>query len=406
MKHSILEGVKILDLTRVLAGPWCTQALADMGARVFKIERPGNGDEMRQSPPFLKDTEGNRTTYTPAYVSVNRGKQSLTIDFTQDAGRRLVLELAAQCDVFVENFKVGDLKRYGLDYEAVRAINPRIVYCSITGYGQDGPMARYPGYDPILQGVSGIMSTCGLPEGQPGAGPLRSMVPLIDVMTGMISTSSVLAALYHQQRTGEGQCIDVALLDVAMSATSYLSQNFLLTGQVAARIGNGSRLFAPSNCYQCADGPLLIQIGNDGQWEKLCKALKRETWLSDPRFASNGARLEHVLELDREITAVTSGLKRHDVTAWLSDMGVPCGPVNTIAEAYDHPQVVHRGLRAEVEHPELGKIPVVRSPFRFSHTPVEHRPPPGLGAHTASVLASELAIPAEQLRELAEAGVI
>lgn len=406
MNDKILAGVKVLDLTRVLAGPWCTQALADMGAQVFKIERPGVGDELRQSPPFLKDSAGNVTSDTPAYVSVNRGKRSLAIDFTQEAGRQLVLDLAARCDVFIENFKVGDLKRYGLDYDAVRKINPRIVYCSVTGYGQDGPMARYPGYDPVLQGVSGIMSTCGIPDGKPGAGPIRSMVPLIDVMTGMVSTSSVLAALYHQQRTGEGQYLDVALLDVAMAATSYMSQNFLLTGAVPSRIGNGSRLFAPSNCYRCADGPILIQIGNDGQWEKLCRALKREEWLTDPRFRSNGARMEHVVELDREIEFVTLQLMRADVTAWLSEIGVPCGPVNTIAEAFEHPQVVYRGIRAEVEHPVHGAIPVVRSPFRFSLTPVDLAPPPQLGVDTMAVLEQELGLGIDRLTALHETRVI
>ncbi|MFM0043486.1 CoA transferase [Paraburkholderia sediminicola] len=406
MNDMILSGVKVLDLTRVLAGPWCTQALADMGAQVFKIERPGVGDEMRQSPPFLKNLDGEATNDTPAYFSVNRGKRSLTIDFTKEAGQKIVLDLAAQCDVFIENFKVGDLKRYGLDYEAVRAINPRIVYCSVTGYGQDGPMSRFPGYDPVLQAVSGIMSTCGIPDGQPGAGPVRSMVPLVDVMTGMISTSSVLAALYHQRATGEGQYVDVALLDVAVAATTYMSQTFLSTGHVAARIGNGSRLFAPSNCYSCADGPLLIQIGNDGQWAKLCKALDREAWMKDPRFASNGARLEHVAELDAEITGVTSRLERHSLAASLNAVGVPCGPVNTIEEAFNHEQVIHRGLRAEVEHPTHGVIPVLRSPFRFSRTPVELKAPPQLGADTLPVLEQVLGLSSSQIAELRAAGVI
>lgn len=406
MTDQILAGVKVLDLTRVLAGPWCTQALADMGAQVYKIERPIVGDEMRQSPPFLRTPDGETTNDTPAYVSVNRGKRSLTIDFTKPEGQQLVRELAAQCDVFIENFKVGDLKRYGLDYDTVRAINPRIVYCSVTGYGQDGPMSKYPGYDPVLQGVSGIMSTCGIPEGQPGAGPIRSMVPLVDVMTGMISTGGVLAALYHQQRTGEGQYVDVALLDVAIAATSYLSQNFLSTGHVASRIGNGSRLFAPSNCYRCADGPLLIQIGNDGQWAKLCRALKREAWLSDPRFLTNGQRMEHVKELDSEIEAVTSTLRRADVAQWLNDMGVPCGPVNTIEEAFSHPQVVHRGLRAEVQHPVHGNIPVVRSPFRFSRTPVDLKAPPQLGVDTETVLETVLGLSSERRDALRSAGVI
>ncbi|WP_342130892.1 CaiB/BaiF CoA transferase family protein [Hydrogenophaga sp. OTU3427] len=406
MTQHILSGIKVLDLTRVLAGPWCTQALADMGAEVYKIERPGVGDEMRHSPPFLKNPDGQPTRDTPSYISVNRGKRSLTLDFTQAAGRQIVLDLAARCDVLAENFKVGDLKRYGLDYDAVRAVNPGIVYCSITGYGQDGPMASWPGYDPVLQAVSGIMSTCGIPEGRPGAGPMRSMVPLVDVMTGMISTSSVLAALFHRERTGEGQHLDVALLDVAVAATTHLSQNYLNTGRVAGRAGNGSLLFAPSNCYRCADGPLLIQIGNDGQWARLCKALGREQWLSEPRFQTNAARMQHSAELDLEIEAVTQTMLRGALTTQLGEKGVPCGPVNSIADAFGHEQVVHRGLRAEVQHPQHGALPVVRSPFRFSRTPVDLRPPPQLGADTEGVLAAELGLSGAQMSALREAGVI
>jgi len=406
MSKQVLSGIKVLDLTRVLAGPWCTQALADMGAEVYKIERPGVGDEMRHSPPFLKTPDGERTRDTPSYFAVNRGKRSLTIDFTKEHGRQLVLDLAARCDVLAENFKVGDLKRYGLDYETVRKVNPRIIYCSITGYGQDGPMANWPGYDPVMQAVSGIMSTCGVPDGQPGAGPMRSMVPLVDVMTGMISTSSVLAALFHRERTGQGQRLDVALLDVAVVATNYLAQNYLSTGEVPRRAGNGSKLFAPSNAYPCADGPMLIQIGNDGLWAKLCKALDREQWMSDPRFSSNAARMQHTAELDREITAVTTTMQRADLVQYLGAAGVPCGPVNTIAEAFEHPQVKHRGLRAEVPHPVHGTVPMVGSPFRFSATPVQLKAPPQFGADTDPVLRAELGLSAGTLAELRAEGVL
>ncbi len=406
MQNQILAGTKVLDLTRVLAGPWCTQALADMGADIYKIERPGVGDEMRNSPPFLKDLQGNATRETPSYVAVNRGKRSLAVDFTKEAGRKLLLDLAARCDVLAENFKAGDLKRYGLDYESVRAVNPGIVYCSITGYGQDGPYASWPGYDPVLQAISGIMSTCGVPDGQPGAGPMRSMVPLVDVMTGMISTSAVLAALLHKHKTGQGQHIDVALLDVAVTATNYMAQNYLNTGHTPKRAGNGSHLFAPSNCFPCADGPLLIQIGNDGQWVKLCKTLDREAWLSDPRYASNAERVRHAAELNEEVMAVTRILKRHALAQVLGEAGVPCGPVNNIDEAFQHEQVRHRGLRAEVEHPVLGTLPVVRSPFRFSETPVQLKAPPLLGADTDAVLGAELNLPGEVLSALRAQGVL
>jgi crotonobetainyl-CoA:carnitine CoA-transferase CaiB-like acyl-CoA transferase len=406
MQQHILEGIKVLDLTRVLAGPWCTQALADMGAEVLKIERPGVGDEMRHSPPFLKDIQGQTTRETPSYVSVNRGKKSLTIDITQKAGQALVLELARHCDVLAENYKVGDLQRYGLDYESVKAVNPGIVYCSITGYGQDGPLAAWPGYDPVLQAVSGIMSTCGIAEGRPGAGPMRSMVPLVDVMSGMISTASILGALFHRERTGQGQRLDVALLDVAVAATNHLSQNYLSTGRLPARAGNGSLLFAPSNCYPCADGLLLIQIGNDGQWTKLCAALGQDNWPGDPRFSTNALRLQHAAELDEEVANLTRTLSREQLTQTLGAAGVPCGPVNTIDQTFSHPQVRHRGLRAEVLHPAHGAIPVIRSPFRFSETPVELKAPPQLGEHTDIVLSTQLGLPAGDIASLRAQGVI
>lgn len=406
MHPHILSGIKVLDLTRVLAGPWCTQALADMGAEVFKIERPGVGDEMRHSPPFLKDTQGQLTRETPSYVSVNRGKKSLTIDITQKAGQALVLELVRRCDVLAENFKVGDLQRYGLDYEAVREVNPGIIYCSITGYGQDGPLAAWPGYDPVLQAVSGIMSTCGIADGKPGAGPMRSMVPLVDVMSGMISTASILGALFHRERTGQGQRLDVALLDVAVAATNHLSQNYLSTGRVPTRAGNGSLLFAPSNCYPCADGLLLIQIGNDGQWARLCAALGREQWRAEDRFSTNASRVQHAAELDAEIAEVTRTLSRDVLTQTLGSAGVPCGPVNTLDQTFLHPQVIHRGLHAEVQHPTHGTMPVIRSPFRFSQTPVQLKPPPQLGEHTEAVLGTELALAPEALTSLRAQGVI
>lgn len=406
MKQAVLDGVKVLDLSRVLAGPWCTQALADMGAEVFKIERPGVGDEMRHSPPFLKDLQGQATRETPSYLCVNRGKKSLTVDITQPQGQALLLDLARRCDVLVENYKVGDLSRYGLDYASVARVNPGIVYCSITGYGQDGPMAAWPGYDPVMQAVSGIMSTCGVPDGQPGAGPMRSMVPIVDVMTGMVSVGAVLAALFHRERTGEGQHLDMALLDVAVSATNHLSQNYLSTGRTPVRAGNGSLLFAPSNCYSCADGLLLVQIGNDSQWQRLCKALGREDWLADARYASNAERMKHKTELDLDVAASLANVSRHAITQQLGSAGVPCGPVNTIAEAFEHPQVVHRGLRAEIEHPVHGTIPVVRSPYRFSRRPVRMTAPPSMGADTRSVLREELGLDEARLDQLIQEKVL
>lgn len=403
---SILSGIKVLDLTRVLAGPWCTQSLADLGATVYKIERKGIGDEMRHSPPFLQDPDGSRSTDSVPYFCVNRGKQSLTIDFTQPEGRRILLELVQQCDVLVENFKVGDLKRHGLDYDSLKEIHPELVYCSITGYGQDGPMASLPGYDPVFQAISGIMSTCGLPDGVPGGGPMRSMVSLVDVMTGMMSTSAILAALFHRQRTGEGQYIDMALLDVAIASTAHLGQNYLSTGRLPQRAGNGSLLFAPSGCFPCQEGDVFIQIGNDLQWRRLCQSLERDDWLNDPRFETNGQRMEHVPELNAAVSAMTRQWDKHALADKLGDAGVPCGPVNTIDQAFAHPQAVHRGIRIDVDHEIHGKIPLIRNPMRFSKTPPIHQPPPRFGADTEAVLRAELGLSGEDVARLRQAGVV
>ena len=406
MAAKILAGVKVLDLSRVLAGPWCTQSLADMGATVYKIERLGTGDEMRQSPPFLKTTDGVAGNDSTSYLCVNRGKLSLTIDFTKPVGAQLLRDLVARCDVLVENFKTGDLQRYGLDYQSVQALNPSIVYCSITGYGQDGPMASQPGYDPVFQAISGIMSTCGLPDGEPGAGPMRAMVPIVDVMTGMVATSAVLGALLHRKNTGEGQHIDMALLDVALAATVHLGQTHLSTGRLPERAGNGSKLFAPANCYPCLDGHILIQIGNDFQWARLCKCLGKADWQDDPRFATNAQRMPHARELDALLAGITRGWNKKALSELLGAAGVPCGPVNNLEQAFEHPQVRHRGIRTRLDHPVYGAVDLIRSPFRFSRTPVEHRIPPALGAHTAEVLQEELGIDAMRFAELGRAGLV
>lgn len=307
---------------------------------------------------------------------MNRGKRSLAIDFTRPEGRKLLLGLVERCDVLAENFKVGDLKRYGLDYESVRKVNPSIVYCSITGYGQDGPMASQPGYDPVFQAISGIMSTCGLPDGMPGSGPMRSMLPLVDVMTGMVSTSAILGALLHRKGTGEGQHLDIALLDVALAATVHLGQTYLSTGKLPQRAGNGSLLFAPSNCYPCVEGHILIQIGNDFQWTRLCKCLGKEDWLEDPRFVTNASRMTLSRELDLLLSEITRTWDKQTLSELLGKSGVPCGPVNNLAQAFEHPQVKHRELKMELEHPVYGKLAQIRSPLRFSETPAQYRIPP------------------------------
>lgn len=401
----ILQGIKVLDLTRVLAGPWCTQALADMGATVWKIERPEGGDEMRLSPPHLKDEQGETTTLAHGFLAANRGKHSLTLDFTRPQGQRILQQLAARADVLVENFKVGDLARYGLDYDSVRRIRPDIVYCSITGYGQDGPLASQPGYDPVFQAVTGIMSVSGHADGQPGAGPMRCAVAYIDVTTGMVATSGILGALFHRQRTGQGQHIDVALLDTALAATTYIAQKYVSAGIEPRRAGNGSLLVSPSGTYPCEDGLILIHAGSPVQWERLCHCVGQPQWLTDPRFADRASRLKHVQALDEALGEVTRAWKKQVLSDALGAVGVPAGPVNSMAEAFDNPQVKHRNIAVPVEHPGIGAVPMVHSPFRFSATPVTHRPAPALGADTDRILSEELGLPTQEIAELKASGI-
>ena len=403
----ILTGVKVLDLTRVLAGPWCTQALADMGATVYKVERPHTGDEMRNIPPYINALDGSAPPTSTCYAALNRGKQSVTIDISHPAGQSLICDMAATCDVFVENYKSGDLKRYGLDYESIKKNNPEIIYCSITGYGPTGPMSSFPGYDPIFQAITGMMSTCGIPDGQPGGGPQRTTIPFTDIMTGMTATSAVLAALLHKNNGGGGQQLDIALLDVAMSALTPYGQTYLSKGKIADRQGNASQLFAPSNRYRCAkDRYILVQIGNDGQWARMCSALNLNSWFKDIRFEINSGRIANSQELDARLSEILALWDVHELAAVLSDAGVPCGAVNSLAEAFDLPQVKHRRIATEMNHPIYGAVPYVRSALNFSKTPLQSGLIPILGQHTDAVLKKELQIGNHRLDELRQAGVI
>lgn len=407
-RRSILSAIKVLDVTRIIAGPLCTQWLADMGATVYKIERPGTGDDMRQLPAPIGPPDADSGPMSSAYASVNRGKHSLAVDITTPEGRRIVQDLAATCDVFVENYKGGNMARLGLDYESIRRINPGIVYCSITGYGQDGPLASQPGYDPVFQAISGMMSTCGRPDDEPGGGPMRTTIAFVDVMTGMTATTAVMGALYHKLATGEGQFIDIALLDVAIAAASVpYGQTFLTTGASPGRAGNESKLFAPSGCFHCAGGGyILIQTGNDLQWRKLCEALGRQDWLDDPRYATNEGRRQHRGEVHADLEAVTRTRQAEELAEALRIAGIPCGPVNDFAAAFDNPQVRHRGLRMTVDHPAYGPIDHVRSPLRFSQTPVQAGTLSTLGGDTHDVLRDVLGYDDKQLDALQRQGVI
>lgn len=318
----------MLDLTRIIAGPWCTQQLAEMGATVYKIERPGIGDDMRHLKPTLSLPDGSPAMDSTSHLGLNRSKHSITVDISQPAGQRIVLDLAAKCDVFVENYNTGNLARLGLDYERIKALNPGIVYCSITGYGQDGPLASQPGYDPIFQAVTGLMSTCGIPDSMPGAGLVRTTIPFVDVMTGMTATTAIMGALYHRKGTGKGQFVDVALLDVAFASAGPYAQTFLITGKAPERVGNCSTLFAPSNCFHCAgDGYILIQVVNEAQWRRLCDVLGRPDWAEDPRFAANASRVLNLQELHRQLETMTRKRDARELAATLGATDVPCGPV-------------------------------------------------------------------------------
>jgi crotonobetainyl-CoA:carnitine CoA-transferase CaiB-like acyl-CoA transferase len=403
-----LSHIRVLDLSRVLAGPWAGQILADLGAEVIKVERPGSGDDTRHwGPPFLRDEAGAETGESAYFLSANRNKQSLTVDFTRPEGQRLIRELAAQSDVLLENFKVGGLAAYGLDYAALKALNPRLVYCSITGFGQDGPYAGRPGYDFMIQALGGLMSLTGRAEGEPGAGPVKVGVALTDILTGLYSGVAVLAALQHRERSGEGQHVDMALLDVQAACLANQAMNYLTTGVAPRRLGNAHPNIVPYQDFPTADGDFILTVGNDGQFRKFCEVAGRPEWADDPRFASNRARVAHRTELIALIRQATVFRTTAQWVEALQSAGVPCGPINDLAQVFADPQVLARGLKVDMPHPTAGQVPQVASPIRLSATPVEyHSPPPLLGEHTEAVLARLLGLDAAAITSLREAGVI
>ncbi|GKT20517.1 CaiB/BaiF CoA-transferase family protein [Acidovorax sp. SUPP3334] len=403
-----LAGIRVLDLSRVLAGPWCTQVLADLGADVVKVERPGVGDDTRHwGPPFLKDDAGNDTAQAAYFTACNRNKRSVTIDMATPEGQALIRQMAEQADVVVENFKVGGLQQYGLDHASLRALNPRLIYCSVTGFGQDGPYAERAGYDLMIQAMTGLMSITGRADGEPGAGPLRVGVAVIDLFTGLYASNAILAALHVRQRTGEGQHIDMALLDVGMAVLANQASGFLATGQAPTRQGNTHPSLVPYQDFPTADGAVLLAIGNDGQFARFCAAAGCAEWAQDARYATNTLRVQHRAELIPAMQAVTRTRTTAEWIALLQDKAVPCGPINTLAEAFDDPQVQARGLRVEQSRWPQGaagdgvaRIAGVASPLRLSATPpVLHRAPPALGQHTDEVL-TEMGLAPERIAEL------
>jgi formyl-CoA transferase len=403
-----LSYLTVLDLSRILAGPWCTQLLADLGATVIKIERPGGGDDTRAwGPPYLEDAAGRDTSEAAYYLSCNRGKLSVAVDFTSTEGQAIVRDLALLADVLVENYKVGGLEKYGLDHASVAAANPRIVYASITGFGQDGPYADRAGYDFIIQGMSGFMSVTGERDGLPGGGPQKAGIAISDLMTGMYATVAIQAALAHRDRTGQGQRVDTCLFDSSVAMMSVMNLNYLVTGKPPGRAGNAHHNIVPYQVFACADGHVILAVGNDSQFAKFCEAAGRSGWATDARFAKNADRVRNREILVPEIAESMKMRTRRDWLDTLEPLGVPCGPINRLDQVFADPQLVARGLRMDLPHPLAGNVPQVGTPIKFSATPPTYeRPPPLLGEHTAGVLRERLGMTDAAIAALARRGVI
>ena len=393
-----LAGYRVLDLSRILAGPWASQLLADLGAEVIKIERPGSGDDTRGwGPPYINDQNGESTGESAYFHAANRGKLSVCIDMAQPDGQQLIRDLAIKCDVLVENFKLGGLKKYGLDYESLRALNSGLIYCSITGFGQTGPYAERPGYDVMIQAMGGMMSVTGEAGGQ----PMKTGVALTDILTGLYATNAIQSALLHRQESGEGQYIDMALLDVQVAVLANQAMNYLASGTNPPRLGNGHPNIVPYQAFATADGYIMLTIGNDSQYRRFCELVERPDLADDARFEKNNGRVKHrdvLLPILDEILLSKSSQQ------WLDDLnarGIPCGPINNLDQVFADPQVRHRGVRIELEHPSAGRVPSVSNPIRFSQTEISHdRAPPLLGQHTDDVLARILDVDPENLARL------
>ncbi len=407
-----LAGVRVLDLSRVLAGPWCTQTLADLGADVIKVERPpadghpGGDDTRGWGPPFLKDRDGRETDQAAYFLGANRNKRSVTIDFARPEGQALIRRLARDADVLVENFKVGDMARYGLDAPTLRGLYPRLVYCSITGYGQTGPYRERAGYDYAVQGLGGLMSITGERDDLPGGGPQKVGVAVADLFTGLYATVAIQAALRHREHGGEGQVIDMALLDTQVAMLANLGANYLVTGKAPRRAGNAHQNIVPYQVFAVADGHLILAVGNDGQFQRLCQVAGCPEVAADPRFARNADRVRHRDEL---VPLLAQRLLTRPRGQWLSELDaakVPCGPINDLEDVFADPQVRERGMTTVMAHPLTDRLELVSSPLKLSATPVQlRRPPPLLGQHTDEVLA-EIGIEADARDALRAAGVI
>ena len=403
-----LSHIKVLDLSRVLAGPWAAQNLADLGAQVIKVERPEKGDDSRAfAPPFLNDEQGNVTKESAYYCAANRGKKSITINISSPQGQQLVKELAKEVDVIVENYKVGDLARYGLGYEDIKAINPGIIYCSVTGFGQTGPYKDRPGYDFMAQGMGGLMSVTGESNDLPGGGPQRVGVPIIDMTTGMYATVAICAAIAHRAVSGQGQWIDVALLDSCVALLSNQAMNYFSTGKSPEMIGNAHPNIVPYQSFKTADGAIILACGNDNLFNKFCEVAQCQHLAQDPKFSTNGQRVTHRAEITQLLAAIFNKKTTKEWVRLLDDAGVANGPINTIAEVFEEPQVLARGMQIELAHATAGKVTLVGSPMKFSATPITYEvPPPALGQHTQEILEKVLHKSEAEIAQLQSTGII
>ena len=397
-----LSHIRVLDLSRVLAGPWCAQNLADLGADVIKVERPGVGDDTRHwGPPFAQTPQGQDTAEAAYFISINRNKRSITVDISTPEGQDIIRALARDSDVVIENYKVGQLKKYGLDYDSLKLLKPDLIYCSVTGFGQTGPYAQRPGYDFIIQGLGGFMSVTGEADDLPGGGPQKAGVAIVDLFTGMYASSAILAAVIHRDRSGEGQYIDMALLDTQIAVMANISSNYLCTGVAPRRWGNAHPNIVPYQTFPTSDGWMIIAVGNDSQFRQFVKAGGQEHLADDPRFADNPSRVAHRPILVPLLTEMTLTKTKNDWIATLEKANVPCGPINDLEEVFANEQVVSRQIEMQVPHPTAGTMKLVSSPMKLSATPVEVRmAPPILGQHTDEVLRERLGMSAEQIAAL------
>lgn len=402
-----LSHVRVLDLSRILAAPWAGQVLADMGAQVIKVERPGVGDDTRAwGPPYLKDAAGKETSEAAYYLAVNRGKRSVTVSLDQPEGQRIVRELAQHSDIVLENFKAGTLERYGLDHASLRALNPRLIYCSVTGFGQTGPRRSQAAYDFLIQAMGGLMSVTGERDGRPGAGPQKVGVPIVDLMTGMYTAVAVLAALARRTETGLGDHIDIGMLDVQVAMLSNQAMNYLVSGEVPQRRGNAHPNIQPQDVFTCADGDVIVVVGNDSQFVKLCGVLEHAQWALDPRFASNAQRVIHIETLMPLLRECLARWPRSDIIAALDRAGVPCGAINSVSDVFQDPQVRSRGMLRQVPHPLGVDVPQLASPMRFeSASGFAAGAPPTLGQHSAEIL-GELGYSPQDIAGLLAKGAI